>query len=557
MTANSFLESVGHLPLSSANAEVETICGISHFFDDEGAYSIPSKDIRNCQNAKDEYGDWQTSMDLALAVCRLLKGMGVSPKVIIEPTCGKGHFILAALQVFDTIEDLYGIEIHKPYIDGLKVELLQRYLNNSDIRKTRIHLFNQNVFDFDFSSIKHLLDKREVLVLGNPPWVTNSKLGTIKSGNSPRKGNFKRLGGIDAITGKANFDIAESIFIRMMELVSGENGHIAFLLKNSVIKGIVYDQKDNQHNIGNISQYAIDAKKEFNVSVAASLIVLETRGNYDGCCKLKDFYTRDFIREYGWVDSRFVADTTAYNEFRHIDGASQLIWRSGLKHDCAKVMELTFRNSQYFNGLGETVDIEDELIFPLVKSSDIKHRCIDSTHRYVIVTQHSTSDETEWLKSRCPKGYRYLTGHAEYFDHRGSRIYQGRPRFSIFGIGDYSFADYKVIVSGLYKKPVFSVVCPIGGKPVMLDDTCYMLGFDNVLDAVSTRDILSSRPVQSFLNSLLFVDAKRVISKELLMRVDLIEALKDIPDEEISLIKRERVIALLTGGRPLGQLSLF
>lgn len=57
----------------------------------------------------------------------------------------------------------------------------------------------------------------------------------------------------------------------------------------------------------------------------------------------------------------------------------------------------------------------------------------------------------------------------------------------------------------------------------MLDDTCYLLGFDNYEEAHVALKLLNSHPVQSFVRSLLFADAKRVINKDLLMRIDLLK----------------------------------
>ena len=60
-------------------------------------------------------------------------------------------------------------------------------------------------------------------------------------------------------------------------------------------------------------------------------------------------------------------------------------------------------------------------------------------------------------------------------DGRGSSIYRSCPPFSIFGIGEYSFAPWKVAISGFYKRLSFVAVAPLDGKPAMLDDTCYFL----------------------------------------------------------------------------------
>ena len=81
---------------------------------------------------RDEYGDWQTNLPLAISICEHIKSQGVRPQVIIEPTCGQGNFIVAALLTFNTIEDVYGIEIYKPYLDVLngKLQKLGKSLDN-------------------------------------------------------------------------------------------------------------------------------------------------------------------------------------------------------------------------------------------------------------------------------------------------------------------------------------------------------------------------------------------------------------------------------------------
>ncbi len=557
MTASNYIESVKFLPISTANAKIEEICGVKLFFESQdAALSFNLQDIESAKD-KEEFGDWQTSMKLAIEVCSLLKAQGENRKVIIEPTCGKGDFILAALQVFDNIEDIFGIEIYEPYLEELKLNLLQYYIDNPQKRKTRIHLYHNSIFDFDFSLIKQRLANRESLVLGNPPWVTNSKLGSLGSCNVPQKNNFKKFDGIDAITGKSNFDIAEYICRQMICFLVGENARVALLIKNSVIRNIVYGQQNEPLMIDNLFQYNFDAKKEFGVSVAASLLYLAIGNKIAKCCQVRDFYTNSNISKYGWVYNSFVANTDEYQKCKYIDGVSQLTWWSGIKHDCAKVLELTFDGKHYLNGLNEIVDIEEDMIFPFIKSSDIKNDEITSVRKYVIVTQKSTSDNTNCLKSKCPKTYEYLLSHSEYFDKRGSRIYQGRPRFCIFGIGKYSFKPYKVVVSGLYKQPNFAIVSPIDNKVAMLDDTCYMLGFERKTDALITQHLLKSAPVQSFIKSLLFVDAKRVINKDLLMRIDLIKVLNHFSDKSLSESELQSYCSKLKDNMFPKQLSLF
>jgi hypothetical protein len=84
----------------------------------------------------------------------------------------------------------------------------------------------------------------------------------------------------------------------------------------------------------------------------------------------------------------------------------------------------------------------------------------------------------------------------------------------MFGIGDYSFKPYKVAISGLYKVSNFTLVCPVEGRPVMVDDTCYQIGFESYLDALLTASVWNSPQVSKFLGSIVFADAKRPHTKD-------------------------------------------
>lgn len=72
-----------------------------------------------------------------------------------------------------------------------------------------------------------------------------------------------------------------------------------------------------------------------------------------------------------------------------LEGESVIEWRQGVKHDCARVMELEKIDDHcYKNKNKEEVQLEDSLVFPLMKSSSFKKPVINSNFtKYVIVTQ--------------------------------------------------------------------------------------------------------------------------------------------------------------------------
>ena len=117
--------------------------------------------------------------------------------------------------------------------------------------------------------------------------------------------------------------------------------------------------------------------------------------------------------------------------------------------------------------------------------------------------------------------WQYLQKHSALLEKRGSSIYRGRPPFSIFGVGDYSFSPWKVAISGLYKKLEFVIVGNVNGKPIVLDDTCYFLPCQTEDEARFLVSLLKSAEARDAFAALIFWDAKRPITADILKRVNL------------------------------------
>ena len=75
---------------------------------------------------------------------------------------------------------------------------------------------------------------------------------------------------------------------------------------------------------------------------------------------------------------------------------------------------------------------------------------------------------------------------------------------------------------------------PQEGKPVMLDDTCYLIGFDTLEYAVYTLILLNSETAVQFLKSITFSDAKRTFTKDVLMRIDLLALSKHFNNQTLN-----------------------
>jgi hypothetical protein len=137
-------------------------------------------------------------------------------------------------------------------------------------------------------------------------------------------------------------------------------------------------------------------------------------------------------------------------------------------------------------------------------------------------------------------------------NNRRSSIYKNKPDFSVFGVGPYSFKQWKIAISGLYKRLKFNLVGPLDGKTVAFDDTVNFLSFDKEEEAKLIFNLVTSYPALEFLESMVFWDEKRPITTEILRRLSLKEVARELRliDEYLSL--SESGSSLQTGQLDLG-----
>ena len=355
-----------------ANQVFEHLSGIVDFLDSPKSYDLllqclkPQRVIRETGDRR-EYGDFQTPNELTDQICSFLVKNQIIPQVVIEPTFGKGSFILSVLRTFQSLEVLFGIEFFEPYCWITKFTTLNHFLKNPSSDKPKINLVQADIFTFDFSQIKKEIEGKKVLILGNPPWVTNAELSSLGSKNLPLKRNIKGHRGFLAITGKSNFDISEYIILMLLDAFASCNGYMALLVKNAVVRNVVHDLRRTQYPLGEIEAFDIDTKKYFGAAVDASLFTcrLGAKKKALSCTTYRTFDRSDQGRTFGWIGEKFAADVETYVKQRDLDGVCPYIWRQGVKHDCSGVLELNSRNGRLVNKSGDHLDIETDLVYGL------------------------------------------------------------------------------------------------------------------------------------------------------------------------------------------------
>lgn len=460
-----------------------------------------------------EFGDFQTPRHLTDEICRLLSHE-ITPSSILEPTCGIGSFLISTARLFPTAQAV-GIEINPRYVAELQGAIA------NDTSLSHIRVINDSFFEIDWTALKATLSE-PILIIGNPPWVTNAAVGTIGGSNLPAKSNFQRHQGLDAITGKSNFDISEWMIRRLVDTFVSNECTIALLCKTAVARKVLSYAWSADVPLVTAEMRRIDAVAHFGASVEACLLTLKMgSGNAKECSIYDGLQERQPSGSLAYQKGQVISNITLHQRWRHLEGRSLERWRSGVKHDCSKVMELRTGTLGLLNGYGELVDIEDTYLYPMLKSSDVASGRFQRTDRWMLVPQTAVGEDTAGIRLAAPRTWHYLESHAEALDRRASSIYRKRPRFSVFGVGDYTFAPWKVAISGLYKKLHFVALGPVAGRPVILDDTTYFLPCRSEVEAHLLVSLLNSEPAVEFFSARVFWDAKRPVTVDLLSKLDL------------------------------------
>ncbi len=472
-----------------------------------------------------DLGDFQTPLDLVTFVLDTLGPIGSRWARVLEPTCGRGHFLDALLKHSSPPREIHAIEIQPAhYRAALEVAELHRNL------PTEVTITRGDVFQIDLGLDLAWRQDGPLLVVGNPPWVTNSELGSLASSHVPPKSNIKGLAGLAARTGASNFDVAEAIWLKIARDLAHESPTIALLCKTSVARGILQFARRAELPIAAATIRRIDARRWFGAAVDAcwfQTTLTNQRGNARVviCGEIPVYPGLEAdqpTRVMGFFRDRLIADREAHRRHEFADGVFPGTWRQGLKHDAAAVMELAVDEDsrRLRDRSGEAVDVEAEFVYPLIKGADLRRLPADRPRRAVLVTQRKIGEDTTRLAYEAPRLWAYLGANAERFERRKSSIYRGQPPFALFGIGPYSFAPFKVAISGLHKVPVFRALGPVQGRPVMLDDTCYFLACSSAEEAAAWAAICNDPITLDLIRSSCFPDAKRPITKALLQRVD-------------------------------------
>jgi hypothetical protein len=462
-------------------------------------------------------GDFQTPRDLASAVWQSLGSPEID--VLVEPTVGEGVFLSTVPATYRHLPWL-AYDLNPNYVEHTRQISLDEGLT-ADVRC-------KSIFDVSHAELNARVAGTRVLAIGNPPWVTNSAQGGAAKPNLPRKLNRFGLRGLDAMTGKANFDIAEAALLATIEaLASAREVRLAFLIKRSVAIKMAKDLLGTP-GIVSTAFSRIDAMKSFGAAVEAGLFDVTVRPGSRATThrlRLAPDLGKPATAEAGVVDGMFASDVALYAHSRTVEAGPDggLAWRQGVKHDLSKVLELKQTPDGLINGLGEPVEIESDVLCPLFKSSDLATG--RPATRLSPLYQHDLSGPVDDLPERWPKLAAYLDRYRPRFAARGqARGGQAYTKASQTSCCSGSASTASPPSRWRYRASTSSRTSVFSGREKQdsrrwstTPATCCR--FEHLHDAERTADYLNGDAVRRFLLSIADATAKRPFTKDILERI--------------------------------------
>ncbi|MDS0299038.1 type I restriction endonuclease subunit M [Halogeometricum sp. S1BR25-6] len=487
--------------------------------------------------------------------------------LVLDPGCGAGAFLAAAARVkLDSADVDADVDANPSALAARVADSVRGFdVNPVAVRASRLALvlacrpllrrdgvesFAPRVALADAvettAADAPLNGARADVLLGNPPWLTWDSL-------TPRVKDRWREGpmadpdldlfphrGREARLGHANDDLSVPYVWTCVHRLLRDGGRAAFVLKRDLMTGPagellrrrrVGDRSLSMrrvHDFGSLSPFGreVDAGTalyRLNVgnSESAGAPADSAVENADANVEIpatgwsrRDGTTpafgslSDLRRTLAAEETAFVAadPTTEASPWIRADaerealGASEYRIRHGVKDDAKAVYALDRETI-------EANDIEPDHVYPYLKSKHVVKYGLFGHDRLLVPQRFAGEDNEATLRRETPNTYAYLDANRERLESRGSSWFDDGPFYSLFGLGPYTWADYKVVWCRLGYKPHFAVVSTVedpllGEKPVVPGDHCMFVGTDDEREAHYLCALLNSAPYQRCLRDI-------------------------------------------------------
>lgn len=162
----------------------------------------------------------------------------------------------------------------------------------------------------------------------------------------------------------------------------------------------------------------------------------------------------------------------------------------------------------------ENVVIEKDLLYPLLRGSDIKRWFVETPYDIIIpYTEDGKVIEIEDLKVKYPRTFEYfykdengfidiLVKRATYKKHYLSLNTPNKvPEYILYNIGPYTFSPYKVVWKALASGMIATTISSVDGKLIIPDHNVIMIPIYEEDEAYYLSGILNAEIVSKFVTA--------------------------------------------------------
>lgn len=441
---------------------------------------------------------------------------------ILDPGCGSGVFVRLLLRERlergmapdEALQGLYGIEVDPLAVliarFSITLEFLRQGVTPPSDVPSPIH-WGDAVLGASFGAERNALPKVEALV-GNPPWVGWDVLSRDYR-DRLRKRVLDRLDlyeseGFLSRLGGASDDLLHVFTSVTIDRHLARDGQVLYLVKRSLFDNVTgrdFRRLRLRRRAGSSRSLAVlhvqdlsGLGKIFDDGAGATALLhlvadratsfpipWDERVDRDGT--MRRGHAQPARDEEGapwrivWDDGECAPDLEGENAY-----AARI--RHGLKHDAEDVfaLEVVERSGDLVICRDETgtFEIESDLVFPYLKSRHVRAFSILGHGHVLLPQQRAGMDNEAWLREHRPCAYTYLRRHAGRLAQRRSSVYRKGVFYGLFGLGEYSFAPWRVAWCSMGEDPRFVVSGSredafLGPRAPIFDSVHYTIAFES------------------------------------------------------------------------------
>lgn len=578
-----------------------------------------------------DLGEYFTPHWLAQATIEMSGYQGEANNILFDPGCGSGSFLLAVAGMKrqaagqatpalldDVLHNVIGCDINPLSVLTARLNLLWWLAEHFG---EPLSDFDLPVFHYDtvFATPlgnsspdalhKHLPEGCNYLV-GNPPWINWNALPPTYRQKLEREilphyvlFDFQ---GQEAQLGHSNDDYLVTFTFVTIDRYLRAGGLCSFIVKQPLltnvsgrtfrhfaIRRLCKTTPLRVHKVADLRQV-----NPFGIANETAIVVLKKgeRTVYPVPYEiwLKNHHQIEIETRQAQpasesdATSPWVILTPELEQTRFMEGRCPYEIRHGLKHDVADVLIVQIVEQSDSKLViapagrpAEKYEIEPHALFPFVQPRHLAAWRVKG-YTYAIIPQRKAGENNEReVRQTLPLTYAYLKRFESAFAARRSRIFSGTPFYGLFGLGDYTWAPYKICWCGLGFRPEFAVAGPVadalvGTKPLVPDGTVYFIPTSDQLEAHFLCAILNAEIVHTFLSTR-SSKSKRGLPKKLMQQLRLPifrrEDERHLRLAEASIMLHQEanrqhlppslptdlneVVVELFQAEPLGQLTLF